>query len=451
MKVSHKCMLRKRKKLQEKRKFIASSQIKVLQTLISPETIQQICNKHSYYFRTRLLPPFITIFHMLQAAVNPEATFRSAWNSIGEVCSYGSLSKARKRLPTKIWQNLHSWVVEKITTDYSFQDQWRGHRVIGIDGTCVSMSDEEELTKVFGKPGSKHGPGRFPVARIVFAFTLKSMISITHQVDAYKVGENRLFASLIKSLNPGDIIVGDRRYAGAKLYIDYMRSGIDFITRKHASLKVEFMEIIEKFGKNDYLVKMPVGKKYRREDETLPKSISVRIIKATVRIRGKKEEIWIVSSLLDPRKYPATEIRILHKKRWKVEGLIEEIKLNLGADILRSKTAEGIHKEIYARVIAFNLIHWMILNASKKHKKDPGRISVVTTIRLTVSYSLMIAVATVKKARALYKKLLNRIAHAKVPYRPGRIEPRLKKREQKHYSKLKISRSKWRELYAGTA
>lgn len=232
MKVSHKTIIKKRKKLQEKRMHIASSQLKILQSLITEETIYNLCNEHCYYFRVRLLTPFITIFHMLQAAMNPETTFRSAWNSVGESTAYGSLSKARKRLPIKLWKSLHAWVVDKICTDYSSQHQWRGHRLVGIDGTCVSMSDEEELTSTFGKPGSKHGRGRFPVARIVFAFTLKNMISIAHQVDAYKVGENSLFARLIKSLNPGDIIIGDRRYAGAKLYVDYKKAGVDFITRK---------------------------------------------------------------------------------------------------------------------------------------------------------------------------------------------------------------------------
>ncbi|MEW6621347.1 MAG: hypothetical protein AB1422_18785 [bacterium] len=36
----------------------------------------------------------------------------------------------------------------------------------------------------------------------------------------------------------------------------------------------------------------------------------------------------------------------MYKKRWKMEGLIEEIKIWLGADVLRSKTKEGIYKEM---------------------------------------------------------------------------------------------------------
>jgi hypothetical protein len=41
----------------------------------------------------------------------------------------------------------------------------------------------------------------------------------------------------------------------------------------------------------------------------------------------------------------------------------------LGADVLRSKTEEGIYKELYARVIAGNLIHWLILKQKFPPKK----------------------------------------------------------------------------------
>ncbi|MEW6571554.1 MAG: hypothetical protein AB1390_10345 [Nitrospirota bacterium] len=51
----------------------------------------------------------------------------------------------------------------------------------------------------------------------------------------------------------------------------------------------------------------------------------------------------------------------------------------------------------------------------------------------------------------LYDDLLERIANSKVAYRPGRIEPRLKKRDQKHYGILKISRDEWKAVNAMAA
>ncbi len=118
-----------------------------------------------------------------------------------------------------------------------------------------------------------------------------------------------------------------------------------------------------------------------------------------------------------------------------MESLIEEIKLWLGADVLRSKTEEGIQKELYARIIAFNLIRWLMLRAAEQYGKDAGKISFAATVRLIAAFSLKMSTAPLWMLPSLYADLLEKIAGCIiVPYRPGRIEPRLKKRDQKHYS-----------------
>jgi len=284
------------------------------------------------------------------------------------------------------------------------------------------------------------------MARVVFGFILNTMIVVGYKIDTYKTSENSLFSKLIPQLLPGDLIVGDRRYAGAKLYLAYMQAGLEVITRAHHRLKVELLKIVEILGKNDFIVELLIPAVYRRKDPTLPKSIRVRVIKTEARVRGKQESFWLVTSLLDAKKYPVQEIKLLYKKRWKLERLIEEIKIWLSADILRSKSEAGIYKELHSRIIAFNLVHWLILKAAKRHQKNPDRISVSATIRLTACYSLKMSAASLRRLPSLYEDLLEKIADSKVPYRPDRLEPRLKKRDQKHYSILKISRSEWRTI-----
>jgi thymidylate synthase ThyX len=134
------------------------------------------------------------------------------------------------------------------------------------------------------------------------------------------------------------------------------------------------------------------------------------------------------------------------KKRWKVETLIEELKVWLSADVLRSKTPEGIYKELYARIIGLNLIHWLILKSAQKHTREPERMSLSAALRLAIAYSLKMSVAPPWLLPSLYETLLDHIAFSTVPCRPDRIEPRMIKRERKHYPKLKISRAEWRNM-----
>jgi len=341
--------------------------------------------------------------------------------------------------------------MKEIEKEELAQEQWRGHRVIGLDGTCILMSDTPELFECFGRRKGNYGFARFPLARAVVVFNLQTMILMGHEVGGYTTGENRLLRRRLSQLRRGDVLVMDRRYSGANLYVEYQREGLEFITRICGNRRVEKLTIIQTLDDGDLIVEMPVDIRHRCQDRTLPKVVKVRIIQTEAKIRGKRETFWIVTSLLDPRKYPAHEIQVWYKKRWKVEGLIEELKIWLGADVLRSKTPQGIFKEMYARIIGLNLIHWLILKASKKHGKPPERLSVSTTLRLTAAQSLKMSTAPAWRLPELFEQLLDKIAFSTVPYRPDRIEPRMIKRSHQHYSSLKMSRPEWRSLYAMAA
>ncbi|OHC01518.1 MAG: hypothetical protein A2Z57_02290 [Planctomycetes bacterium RIFCSPHIGHO2_12_39_6] len=441
----------RKKKLEEIRQQIESGQLNALRELLPNDEIYRICQECQYDFRTRLLTPLVTIFHVLSAAISRDASFQSAWHLSGQHGQSGALSKARKRLPLEVWNELDEWIKNRIDDESSDHYLWRGHRMIGVDGTCVSMSDEVELTERFERCNTMHGYSRFPVARVGLAFNLKTLVAISHETGSYTTSENELIRRSFGRFKSGDVLILDRRFAGANLYVEYQRAGVDFICRAHQKLRIEKLKVIQRFGKNDILVEMPLSPQYLKKDPTLLKFILVRIIKTEIKTRGKKSVLWLVTSLVDPKQYPAQEICEWYKKRWKVESLIEELKLWLGADVLRSKSTEGINKELQARIIALNLIHWLILKAAKKHQRPIEHISVSAALRLATAYSLKMSTAPGWQLPLLYNDLLLHIAHSVVPYRPDRIEPRMIKREPKDYSMLKISRDEWRTIYAAAA
>ena len=137
------------KKLEQVRKEIESGQLNALRELLPNGVIKQICEECGYYFRTRLLTPLVTVFHMIGAGISRDGSFQSAWQMNGQTGKSGVLSEARKRLPLGVWSRLHQWIVQEVKKESGFKQLWRGHRMIGIDGTCVSMSDEPELIEVF--------------------------------------------------------------------------------------------------------------------------------------------------------------------------------------------------------------------------------------------------------------------------------------------------------------
>lgn len=427
------------------RQELEDNQLQGIKVILSQQCVEQICQSQDYNYRKRLITPLVTLLHMIGSAVSREKSFQSAWHNSGQTRGSDILCKARKRLPLRIWQGVDQWIDAGIEKEFGRQALWRGHRLIGVDGTCVSMSDTPELQETFGRTQSKHGPSRFPIARVVFGFTLNTQITIGHSINHYQTSEQALLQDMFKDFNKGDLIICDRHFAGANLYVQYKKADLEFITPLHQRQNVDRLKKVREHSLDDFLIELPLTKKHLAEDPGLPEYITVRLLKLQTKIRGRETTFWLVTSLLNAQRYPAKEIKDLYKKRWKVETLIEEIKIWLGSDILRSKTAEGIHKELYARIVAGNLIHWLILKAAKKHNKDSERISTTAATRLIHCYSLKMSETPEERLPELYEELLDKIASSIVPYRPNRIEPRMKRRDLKHYSILHTSRAQWRK------
>jgi hypothetical protein len=398
---------------------------------------------------------------MLLAAIWPEESFNASWQVLWSVFksrypqlplgspSRGTVAKARSRLPMAVWQSLFGWVSQQTQQLSEPWSRWRGHRVVLVDGTCVSMPDTPDLQAAFGTQTGYHGTARYPLARLV-AFSLANTMSvISYAVGSYRKDENALAEPLLNSLQNGDLLLGDRHFAAAHFYVRYQRAGLEFLTRKHQRLILSRIQHLWNYSPNDFVGRLKIGAAYRCKDATLPASIPVRFIYARWVIRGHVRTEWLVTSLLDAEAYPAAEIIDLYACRWRIETLFGELKIGLSADILRSQTAEGLCKEIAARLTALNVVRSIMLQAAAEHGvEDPLRISFVFALRAILSFSPALGIEPLWKLRAIYHAMLDEIAAHTVPFRPGRNEPRMIRRDRKHYPMLTTTRAEWRDTYA---
>jgi hypothetical protein len=356
----------------------------------------------------------------------------------------GSVSKARTRLPLAVWTRLFQWLSERCQSLGTRWDSWRGHRVVLLDGTCVSMPDECELHAAFGTSRK----GKYPLMRIVTAALAYTATVLAYAAGRYTDGENALAAALLDGLRPGDLIVGDRCFAGAALYVGYRRRGLQFLTRLHQCLKVSRLPCLERFGPGDFLTELTIPSSYRRRDASLPKRVRVRVVSAVVRIRGTRKTLWLATSLLNPQAYPAAEIVALYARRWRIETLFRELKVALKADVLRSLTVENVEKELAARMTALNALRCVMLEAAEAHGEDPLRLSFAHAARAAIAFAPEMASAPAWKLPEIYRAMLKEIASHVVPFRPGRNEPRAVRREHQHYPTLRTTRRLWRIQHA---
>lgn len=422
------------------------------------EAIIQACKDSDYKYRDRIISPVVTVMHMILAAIWPEQSFAASWHLLwsyaasrldiaGRSPSLGSVAKARARLPVKLWISLFKLVSQRGQNLSKRFDKWHGHRVILADGTCVSMSDKEELFKAFGTNYGYHGKGKYPLARLVTLCIANTMMVLEYALGRYNQDENALLRPLLKKLQKGDLFIADRHFAGAHYYWYYKSLGLEFLTRAHQCLKISKIKRIESYGRNDFSGWLEINKNYRKINPDLPKRIMVRFIRASIRIRGSTKTVWFVTSLLDRDKYPADEVVCLYAKRWHIETFFRQLKINFSADVLRSQTSDGIRKEVAARLTAINIVRAIMLEAAIEKGVEPDKISFVYAVRAVIMFSPAFSCESFWKLPDVYKRMLVEIASHLIIERPGRNEPRMVRRERQHYPFMQIARRLWRAKY----
>lgn len=429
--------------------------------VLPDEAILAACREENHVYRARKITPVLTVLHMLLAAIWPEASFQASWSVLwetfvshcpwaqGRCPSRGALADARARLPIGVWQRLFTWVREQAEAASGGFDRWHGHRVVLADGTCVSMADQPDLKEAFGVNTGRHGAGRYPLARVVTLCLAGTRVILDYAIGRYKQSEVALTFPLLKSLHPGDLFLADRHFAGAHYYVRYQRHGLEFLTRIHQCLKITRIKRLFEYSPTDFVGKLLINKTYRRADSSLPTSLRVRFVQASLSIRGHRQPVWFATSLLDASRYPATELIALYAQRGRIETLLREVKIDLSADVLRSQTPAGIRKEMIARLTALNLVRTLIVQAAHTGDIDPLRIRFVETLRTVLSFSAALASAPFQDLPQLHYAMLAEIASHMIPERPGRLEPRYLTRERKHCPALRRqTRAQWRAKHA---
>jgi hypothetical protein len=162
----------------------------------------------------------------------------------------------------------------------------------------------------------------------------------------------------------------------------------------------------------------------------LPASLLVRELRYRIRRRGyRTREVTLVTTLLDIKRYPLAELAQLYADRWQIETNLRHLKQTLRLDVLRTKTVAGVHKELQMIALAYNLVRLVMLRSAEKQQVPIERISFSDALRWLTQAA---------GGPALDQLVL-------VPHRPGRIEPRAKKRRPKEYDLLNRPRAQLRK------
>ena len=172
-------------------------------------------------------------------------------------------------------------------------------------------------------------------------------------------------------------------------------------------------------------------------------TLTLRLVYVSVIVPGfRTQSLVVVTTLTDPIRYPAEDLAKLYLRRWAVELFFRDIKITLGMDVLRCQTPAMVRKEIIMHAIAYNLIRALMQQAAILYFLPIERLSFKGTVDTIRQWSdtLNAAHSRPREQMRLFNQLLHILAEDRVPYRPDRAEPRVRKRRPKAYSLMTHSR-----------
>jgi Transposase DDE domain len=153
----------------------------------------------------------------------------------------------------------------------------------------------------------------------------------------------------------------------------------------------------------------------------------------------------VVTTLLDPQQATKEELATLYRARWNAELDLRCIKSAMQMRDLRCKTPELVRKEVWAHILAYNLIRTVMAQAAARHEIPPRSISFTGAMQTLEAFQPLLELGATDDAAGrlqLCHDLLDAIATHRVADRPDRYEPRVKKRRRNHYGWLTEPRAK---------
>jgi len=403
--------------------------------------------------RERLFPPTETLSMFLAQALSADGSCRQVVNDamvkrvIGGMkpgsTDTGGYCKARARLPMGMVSTLAREAGGIVAKGAPPWWHWRSRRVRLVDGATVTLPDTQENQAAYPQSSSQQPGLGFPICRLVALLCLGSgalLDAAMGPCEGKGSDEQSLLRDMLDTLQSGDILLGDALYATYFLLWDLIRGGADALFEQHGGRKrsTDF-STGEKLGARDHLIVLTKPKQKpdwmsQYEYDQAPATLKVREFQAGGKI--------MVTTFLCPKETSKQVLKALYRQRWNVELDLRNIKTTLGMEHLRCKTPEMAVKELWVYLLAYNLIRLLMAQAALLADQIPRQLSFKHTVQIWIAWQQR---GGGGHDAVSINALLVLIAEPRVGLRPGRIEPRARKRRPKPFPLLTKPRPQARE------
>jgi len=307
-----------------------------------------------------------------------------------------------------------------------------GLRLIGLDGTVDAVADTSANVAVFGRADSGHGLSAYPQLRGVHLVECGTHALIGSTFWPYAVGERRGAFRLLPRIQPDWLVMWDAGFHDFDLWLAVSRRQAQILAPVPSYLKPKWVQALPDGSAWAYL--RPGEPARRKAGEQL----MVRVICYTLTdpaLPGYGETHRLLTTLLDPQRYPLLELIELYHTRWEFELAIDEIETHqrLTDAPLRGLYPRRVLQEAYGLVVAHYLIRSHMHAAAVARGLAPTRLSFVQAIEIIRQAIPEFQLVAPAQHAALTERLWRDLVAQPLPPRRFRTAPRVVKHRVSKY------------------
>ncbi|MGL5039818.1 MAG: IS4 family transposase [Aeromonas sp.] len=316
---------------------------------------------------------------------------------------------------------------------------WAGLQLLVVDGVMWRSPDTPDNTTAFAKPGTQHGETAYPQVRMLCQMELTSHLLVQAVMESCAINEMVLAEQLIARTPDHSLTLFDKGFYSLGLLHAWQTAGVE----RHWLLPLKKgtqYEVVRKLGRQDALVLLKTSPQARKKWPHLPDTVEARLL--TRNINGKERQV--LTSMVDPMRFPGADIGELYSHRWEIELGYREMKHSLQQHrlTLRSKKAAGIRQELWGVLLAYNLLRsQMVKMAASLKGYTASQLSFhMASVYLIheLSYMPYLSPGTIPKRVAELEKQAEQFV---LPARRERSYPRCVKPRPQRYSVKKANKN----------
>jgi Insertion element 4 transposase N-terminal/Transposase DDE domain len=322
--------------------------------------------------RVRLVPARVTVYLLLAAALFAELGYLQVFDRLcAGLCDLvprrptpSALRQGRQRLGAAPLKALFELLRGPVASTAVAATRWRGLLVVAVDGTLLAVADSPANLAMYAKQRCNNGGSGYPQVRLVALVACGTRTLIGAVFGPAVTGELDYAGRLAGDLRAGMLLLGDRNFAATDLLDRLAATGADLLVRCKSGRR---LPAVARCGDGTVLARLG--------------ALTVRVIDAEITIATssgtRTGHYRLLTTLTNPRTHPAAELIRLYHQRWEIETTYAELKSTiLGGRVLRARTPTGIEQEVWALLVAYQVLRTAMTDATDSVEgTDPDRAS----------------------------------------------------------------------------